>query len=42
MAVHADRGALGTFEFDMEDKLNSPDQPFFVDGNEVATKVAVK
>ena len=42
VAVHADRGALGTFEFDMEDKLNSPDQPFFVDGNEVATKVAVK
>ena len=42
VAVHADRGAVGTFEFDMEDKLNSPDQPFFVSGNEVATKVAVK
>jgi hypothetical protein len=42
VAVHADRGAVGTLEFDMEDKLNSPDQPFFVSGNEVATKVAVK
>lgn len=42
VAVHADRGVLGTFEFDMEDKLNSPDQPFFVDGNEVATKVAIR
>jgi len=42
VAVHADRGVLGTFEFEMEDKFNSPDQPFFVDGNEVATKVVVK
>lgn len=42
VAVHADRGVLGTFEFNMKDKLNSPDQPFFANGNEVATKVQVK
>ena len=42
VAVHADRGVLGTLEFNMEDKLNSPDQPFFVNGSEVATKVAIK
>lgn len=42
VAVHADRGEVGTLEFDMEDKLNSPDQPFFVSGSEVATKVSVK
>jgi len=42
VAVHADRGTVGTLEFNMKDKLNSPDQPFFVSGNEVATKVAVK
>jgi len=42
VAVHADRGTLSTFEFDMTDKFNSPDQPFFVDGNEVATKVVIK
>lgn len=42
VAVHADRGVLGTLEFDMKDKLNSPDQPFFVGGTEVATKLEVK
>jgi len=42
VAVHADRGTVGTLEFNMMDKLNSPDQPFFVSGNEVATKAAVK
>lgn len=42
VAVHADRGAPGTFEFDMEDKLGSPDQPFFVNGEEVATTVALQ
>lgn len=42
VAVHADRGVVGTLEFDMKDKLNSPDQPFFVSGNEVATKLEVK
>lgn len=42
VAIHADRGVLGTFEFDMDNKLSSPDQPFFVNGMEVATKVAIK
>lgn len=42
VAVHADRGTGGVFEFDMMDKYNSPDQPFFVDGQEVATAAAVK
>ena len=42
VAVHADRGVLGTLEFNMKDKLASPDQPFFVSGNEVATKVTIK
>lgn len=42
VAVHADRGAVGSFEFDMDDKLNSPDQPFFVNGTEVATAVKIR
>ena len=42
VAVHADRGVAGTLEFDMMDKYNSPDQPFFVNGAEVATAVRVK
>ncbi|HSK47704.1 MAG TPA: hypothetical protein VLA05_06850 [Coriobacteriia bacterium] len=42
VAVHADRGAAGTFEFDMMDKVNSADQPFFVGGEEVAKAVVVK
>lgn len=42
IAVHADRGLAGEFEFDMEDKVGSPDQPFFVDGAEVAVAVSVK
>jgi len=41
-AVHADRGVAGTLEFNMMDKYNSPDQPFFVNGAEVATAVRVK
>ncbi|HEY3317960.1 MAG TPA: hypothetical protein VGK50_06020 [Coriobacteriia bacterium] len=42
VAVHADRGTSGRLEFDMMDKLNSPDQPFFVGGKEVATAVTVR
>lgn len=42
VAVHADRGDAGVFEFDMMNAINSPDQPFFVDGEEVATAVSVK
>jgi hypothetical protein len=36
----ADRGVVGTFEFDMMDKYSRPDQPFFVSGTEVATAVS--
>jgi hypothetical protein len=42
VAVHADKGDPGLFNFDMEDKINSTDTPFFVDGKEVAIKVRVK
>lgn len=42
VAVHADRGEPGVFEFDMMNKINSPDQPFFIAGEEVATAVSVK
>ncbi len=42
VAVHTDAGEPGLFNFDMEDKLNSTDQPFFVDGEELAVKVRVK
>ncbi len=42
VAVHADRGVAGEFEFDMDDKVGSPDQPFFVDDVEVATAAVVK
>lgn len=39
VALHADRGVVGEFEFDMEDKVGSPDQPYFIDGAEVAIVV---
>lgn len=39
VAVHADRGVAGEFDFDMDDVVGSPDQPYFVDGMEVATVV---
>jgi hypothetical protein len=42
VALHADKGDLGLFEFDMDNTLNSIDQPFFVDGKEVAIKVRVQ
>ncbi len=42
VAVHADKADAGLFNFDMEDKINSADTPFFVDGKEVAVKVRVK
>lgn len=38
-AIHADRGDVGVYEFDMMDKVMSPDQPYFVDGKEVATVI---
>lgn len=42
VAVHADRGQPEVFDFDMMDKLGSPDQPFFVDGEEVAVAAKVR
>jgi len=42
VAVHADAGTPDVFDFDMMNKINSADQPFFVNGEEVATAVAVK
>jgi len=42
VAVHADRETPDVFEFDMMNKINSPDQPFFVDGEEVATAISVR
>ena len=42
VALHADAGDPGLFNFDMDDKLNSVDQPYFVDGKELAIKVRVK
>jgi len=42
VAIHADAGTPGVFDFDMMNKINSPDQPYFVDDEEVATAVKVK
>lgn len=42
VAVHGDRGTPGEFEFDMEDFEGSPDKPFFVNGEEVATSFVVR
>lgn len=42
IALHADEGTSEVFDFDMMDKLGSPDQPFFVDGEEVAVKIQVR
>lgn len=39
VALHADLGVSGEFEFDMDDKVGSPDQPYFIDGEEVAVVV---
>ncbi len=42
VALHADKADPELFNFDMEDTVNSADQPFFIDGKEVAIKVPVK
>ncbi|MDP2183581.1 MAG: hypothetical protein Q8K99_13575 [Actinomycetota bacterium] len=42
VAVHADRGEKGEFDFDMEAKETSPDRPFFVDAEELARVVTVR
>jgi len=41
VALHADRGTAGTFDFDMDKAMASPDRPFFVDEKELAAVVAV-
>lgn len=41
VAVHADRGTAGTFDFDMDKAMASYDRPFFVDEMELAAVVAV-
>lgn len=42
IAIHADRGEADVFEFDMMNRVNSPDQPYFVDGEEVAVAASIK
>lgn len=42
VAIHADKGTPDRFDFDMMDRINTPDQPYFVEGKEVAIKVPVK
>ncbi len=42
VAVHADRGEADVFEFDMMNKINSADQPFFVGEEEVAGAVKIR
>jgi hypothetical protein len=39
VALHADRGQRGVFEFDMDAFMQSPDKPYFVGFEEVATVV---
>jgi hypothetical protein len=42
VALHADRGIPGTFEFDMSRFESSPDKPYFIDGMELAKAVRVR
>lgn len=42
VALHADRGELEVFDFDMDAPTTSPDRPYFVDGQELAAIVGVK
>ncbi|MDO8964577.1 MAG: hypothetical protein Q7W30_08830 [Coriobacteriia bacterium] len=42
VALHADRGIVGTFEFKMDNFDASPDKPYFVDGMELAMEARVK
>lgn len=41
VALHADRAAEGTFDFDMMNAKSSPDRPFFVNEEELAKVVAI-
>jgi hypothetical protein len=42
VAVHADRATNGEFDFDMMDARHSPDRPFFVNREELASVVTVR
>ncbi len=42
VAVHADRGTTGEFDFSMDDPAGSPDRPYFVDRAELAVVVDVE
>ena len=42
VAVHADKGTPGEFDFSMDDPAGSPDRPYFVGGVELASVVAVE
>ena len=42
VAVHADKGTPGNFEFDMDNKEKSADRPFFVNRKELARIVTVR
>jgi hypothetical protein len=41
VALHADRGVVGTFEFSKDKFDSSPDKPYFVDGMELAMESSV-
>ena len=41
VAIHADRGVIGKFEFSKDTFDASPDKPYFVDGMELAMEVGV-
>ncbi|MDP2299316.1 MAG: hypothetical protein U1E08_06875 [Coriobacteriia bacterium] len=42
VALHADRGTPGEFDFDMESPATSPDRPYFIGGAELAAVVNVR
>lgn len=42
VAVHADQGTPGEFDFDMENPTRSADRPYFVKEKELATIVSVR
>jgi hypothetical protein len=42
VAMHADKGEAGEFDFSMDDPTGSPDRPYFVDGKELAVVVDVR
>lgn len=42
VAVHADRGTPDKFDFDMMNKMQSPDRPFFVNDKELAKAIELE